>query len=1455
MHGLRLTAMVGLALGMLCGATRQAAAQPAEGMSLESRLLAESATALATAARTEGDPQRGAIAFHQSWLACGRCHAVADASRTGEQSGLGPDLTRIPADEPDAEIVLSILQPSRKIRAGFETVSVVLDNGKVLTGLLVERTAARLVIRDAARFGERIEIDAASVDEVRRQPASLMPAGQVNQLAGRQQFLDLVKYVLEIRAGGAARARELQPPPSLLATTLPEYESRIDHAGLMRSLDGESLRRGEKIYARVCANCHGTLDAPGSLPTSLRFAAGRFRNGSDPFAMYQTLTRGFGLMAAQHWMVPRQKYDVIHYIRETYLKERNPSQYTTIDASYLAGLPTGNSFGPEPSNIEPWVVMDYGPSLIGTYEFSGAADRAPPNIAYKGIAVRLDPGAGGVSRGRHWVVYDHDTLRVAGVWSRDPAAKSPPFIDWGGINFDGRHGAHPHVVGDINWANPVGPGWSRPIESLPATRTAGQPGTKAPAGESPDDALFIDDQRVTGRDQRRYGPLPRSWGRFRGLYHHGLRTIIAYELGGDCQVLESPRLASTTDGKEVFARQFDIGPRKRPLLLNLAAVSPSPLVDGPAAPSRPLALRAWSNSRVDFAWLARAQDAGEATDDSGKTAGEATDGGGKTAGQDAAESGTAAEQPVRFDGRTYVELVEPTANGAKRPASSSPDVFTLGDTDFSIVARLRTRRGGTVMAFAPPGDKWAPDGQALFVRDGRLTFDIGWVGAVASRGRVDDGQWHVVAMTWERESRRMRLFIDGKLDGEGRMAPRRKLDSTVVRIGFTAPDFPAQSFFEGELEQVKFYGQRLTEAETVAAASVKASGTNSAASLAPTPLGEWRLGSAAVAGRVEDRSGRGRYGIARRGVASSRPPRAEVRTGSLVAGIAPRVAGIEWRRSDDGQLRLAIPAGDAPLRFTVWTARADASAIAPMTFDAVRGYAESVVVEDPAAELGQYTRGGPPRWPQKLETEVTLGAGGSPFAVDILTGPLNNPWLAQLRFTGLDFYPDGDRLAACTWDGDVWLASGLRGIAAAAGQSPTQTPVANGASSPPPKLVWQRIASGLFQPLGLKIVAGRIHLTCRDQLAVLHDFNGDGETDFYECLNNDHQVTEHFHEFAMGLQTDAAGNFYYAKSARHALPAVVPHHGTLLRVSADGTRTDILATGFRAANGVCLNPDGSFIVTDQEGHWNPKNRINWVEATGRDAFYGNMFGYHDITDASDAAMRPPVCWITNAFDRSPAELLWVDSERWGPLRGSLLNLSYGYGKIFVVPHEKVAGQVQGGMCELPLPVFPTGLIRGRFHPGDGQLYACGMFAWAGSATQPGGLYRVRYTGQPVHLPIKLEARPSAMRIGFSGELDPASVADATKFKVKIWSLKRSANYGSAHHDERPLEVRAARLEPDRRTIRLEVPDLRATWCMEIVYDVRGSGGEPVHGVIHNTIHSLEDAANARGRADAVPAKP
>src|SRR5690606_11415 len=243
----------------------------------------------------------------------------------------------------------------------------------------------------------------------------------------------------------------------------------------------------------------------------------------------------------------------------------------------------------------------------------------------------------------------------------------------------------------------------------------------------------------------------------------------------------------------------------------------------------------------------------------------------------------------------------------------------------------------------------------------------------------------------------------------------------------------------------------------------------------------------------------------------------------------------------------------------------------------------------------------------------------------------------------------------------------------------------------------------------------------------------DGETDFYESFNSDHQVTDHFHEFAMGLQADKEGNLYYAKSARHAREALVPQHGTLIKVSRDGLKTEIIATGFRAANGVCINPDVSFIVTDQEGHWNPMNRINWVQ---KDHFYGNMFGYKPPADSSNEGMEQPLVWVERHLDQSPSELLWVDSDKWGPLNGSLLNFSYGYGKVFIVLHEKVGGQMQGGMFELPVPAFSTGVMRGRFNAYDGQLYACGLSAWGSTQTlQLGGLFRIRYDGSPVVVPI------------------------------------------------------------------------------------------------------------------------
>ena len=774
-------------------------------------------------------------------------------------------------------------------------------------------------------------------------------------------------------------------------------------------------------------------------------------------------------------MVPRQKYDVIHYLRETFLKANNATQYAKVDANYLDKLPKGTTFGPPAVILEPWVTMDYGPSLMNTYEVGGAG----PNIAYKGIAVRLDSGPGGVSRGNRWALFDHDTLRFAAAWS------SSGFIDWKGIHFNGQHQAHPKLAGDIQLANPAGPGWANPETGR------------------------FDDPRLVGRDGRRYGPLPKTWAQFKGTYHFSDQTIISYTVG-TASVLESFGIESDVKqpGTIIYTRTLEIG-------------------------------------------------------------------------------------------ATATELIA-------RIAPNTVAVAVVGDKRVSLAK----------------GDEF-------------------WL--------------------------------------------------------------------------------------------------------------------------------------------------------------------------------LKIPATTTPIRVKLLLANCKT--------DTLNTFAKT---SPPPRALKPLTEGGPKRWPEILKTATALGKNDGPFTIDTFALPEKNPWNAQLRLTGFDFYPDAKRAAVCSWDGDVWLVSGL--------------------DKPADGFTWQRIASGLFQPLGLKFRDGNIYVCCRDQIVRLHDLNGDGETDYYECFNNDHQVTEHFHEFAMGLQADAEGNFYYAKSGRHALPALVPHHGTLLKVSKDGANTEILATGFRAANGVCLNPDGTYFVTDQEGFWTPKNRINLVEKGG---FYGNIFGYTDIKDTSDSAMKQPLCWITNAFDRSPAELLWVTSDQWGPLKGSLLNISYGQGKIFVVPHEKVNGVSQGGMCALPLPISPTGIMRGRFHPTDGQLYTCGMFAWAGNQTQPGGFYRVRYTGKPADLPVGLKAKSGGVEVTFTDPLDPSNAADVKNYEIKVWGLIRSQNYGSKHIDEKSLAVSKAVLRPDGRTVRLDIANLSPTWGMEIKYRVKGTDGRAIVGVIHNTIHTFADPAKEKSE----PAKP
>src|SRR5678816_3049645 len=192
----------------------------------------------------------------------------------------------------------------------------------------------------------------------------------------------------------------------------------------------------------------------------------------------------------------------------------------------------------------------------------------------------------------------------------------------------------------------------------------------------------------------------------------------------------------------------------------------------------------------------------------------------------------------------------------------------------------------------------------------------------------------------------------------------------------------------------------------------------------------------------------------------------------------------------------------------------------------------STAMPDPAV----LAKPGPARWGAALETRGKLGPE-EPYALDEITLPDPNPYKSWLRPGGHDFFPNGDA-AVVNCSGDVWLVSGL--------------------DDKLEHVKWKRFATGLFQPLGCKIVGGKVYVLGRDQITRLHDLNNDGEADFYECFNNDGFVTTNGHSYVTNLETDPQGNFYFTKCGDG-----TPHGGSLLRVSKDGSKLEVFATGLR----------------------------------------------------------------------------------------------------------------------------------------------------------------------------------------------------------------------------------------------------------------------------------------------------
>jgi putative heme-binding domain-containing protein len=427
--------------------------------------------------------------------------------------------------------------------------------------------------------------------------------------------------------------------------------------------------------------------------------------------------------------------------------------------------------------------------------------------------------------------------------------------------------------------------------------------------------------------------------------------------------------------------------------------------------------------------------------------------------------------------------------------------------------------------------------------------------------------------------------------------------------------------------------------------------------------------------------------------------------------------------------------------------------------------------------LAHLTRGGRPQWPQVVATTGLIGAG-RPYAVDTIEPPFKNPWKTLLYFGGHDFFADGSA-AICTMQGDVWRVEGL--------------------DSTLRYVRWRRIASGLHHALGLVVADGSVYVLGRDQITRLVDFNGDGETDFYECFSNAYATSSAAHDFICGLERDAAGNFYTASGNQG-----------LVRISADGKRAEVLATGFRNPDGLGLTPGGQVTVPCSEGEWTPASMICELTPSAKEKPH---FGYGGVRDGRPPEL--PLAYLPRGLDNSSGGQVYISSAKWGPLKGQRLHLSFGTATHFLLLRDVVEGQAQGAIVPLAGD-FRSGVHRGRFHPRDGQLYVSGMSGWGAYSVEDGCFQRVRYTGDTVQLPHRFHMYRNGISVEFTQPLDRAFVERTEHHFAQCWNYRFSSGYGSPEyspshyglpgHD--PLPIASAVLLADGRSLFLEMPDLQ-----------------------------------------------
>ncbi len=141
----------------------------------------------------QGDPTRGERVFYNGQSGgCFQCHQV-----DGRGNEVGPDLSRIGDTLAYDKILESIVQPSRNIAPRFQAWKLILDDGRLITGMQVGED------RDGRQFyvdshGEQHSVLPAEIDIKQADTVSIMPQDLIKNLTV-QELADVVSFLSTLK--------------------------------------------------------------------------------------------------------------------------------------------------------------------------------------------------------------------------------------------------------------------------------------------------------------------------------------------------------------------------------------------------------------------------------------------------------------------------------------------------------------------------------------------------------------------------------------------------------------------------------------------------------------------------------------------------------------------------------------------------------------------------------------------------------------------------------------------------------------------------------------------------------------------------------------------------------------------------------------------------------------------------------------------------------------------------------------------------------------------------------------------------------------------------------------------------------------------------------------------------------------------------------------------------------